>query len=71
MELVTHIVFLLMFSFGAFKVFKLFSSIRQAKRERELISLEKYYYYFYPLLILVLTLIALNNFFLAGIILLN
>ena len=65
MELVTHLVFLSLFSFGALKVFKLFSNIRQAKKERELISIEKYYYYFYPLLILVLTLLALNNFFLA------
>ena len=65
MELVTYLIFLLLFSVGALKVSKLFGNIRQAKKNRDLIGIEKYYYYFYPPLILVLILLALNNLFLA------
>ena len=71
MELVTYLIFLLLFSVSALKVFKLFGSIRQVKKDRNLIGAEKYYYYFYPSLISVLILLALNNFFLAVGLLMN
>ena len=64
MELITHLFFLLLFSTFALKTLKSFNNIRQTKKDRDLITMEKYNYYFYPPLAAILTLLALNNLFL-------